>query len=255
MEKLRDLPYGENPHQQAAFYRETTHRTRSLADAVQLQGPQPTFNDLLDLDAAYRIVTDFAAPTCAIVKQGNPVGLASNDSAGRGVPEGARGRPGQRVRGGRRGQPPMVDVDTAEAIAANAYEAVVAPGYTDARPDVLATKEKLAVLAVPRRRSRACRDYGIADLDFHRIDGGLLVETLDRSSSTTSQLQVVTKRRPTLEELTDLLFAWRAVRHVSQQRGRARPQRVAGRASAPARRSRLVGGGDRAPSRGRPAPR
>ena len=75
VEKVRDLPYGENPHQQAAFYRETTHRSGSLADAIQLQGDQPTFNDLLDLDAAYRIASDFTAPTCCIVKQANPIGL------------------------------------------------------------------------------------------------------------------------------------------------------------------------------------
>ncbi len=79
LHKERDLPYGENPQQRGAFYRETTHRTRSLADAEPIQGPEPTFNDLVDLDAAYRIASDFAAPTCAIVKQRTPVGLASHD--------------------------------------------------------------------------------------------------------------------------------------------------------------------------------
>ncbi|MFV2065093.1 MAG: bifunctional phosphoribosylaminoimidazolecarboxamide formyltransferase/IMP cyclohydrolase, partial [Chloroflexota bacterium] len=79
LRKERDLPYGENPHQSGAFYRETTHRARSLADAEQLQGPQPTFNDLIDMDAAYRVASDFASPTCCIAKQRNPVGLASND--------------------------------------------------------------------------------------------------------------------------------------------------------------------------------
>jgi phosphoribosylaminoimidazolecarboxamide formyltransferase / IMP cyclohydrolase len=79
LEKKRDLPYGENPHQQAAFYRETTHRTGTLSEAIQLQGDEPSFNDLLDLDVAYRIATDFTTPTCAIVKQTNPTGVASND--------------------------------------------------------------------------------------------------------------------------------------------------------------------------------
>ncbi len=65
LRKERDLPYGENPQQRGAFYRETTHRSRSLADAERIQGPEPTFNDLIDLDAAYRMVSDFAAPTCA----------------------------------------------------------------------------------------------------------------------------------------------------------------------------------------------
>ena len=79
VEKVRDLPYGENPHQEAAFYRETTHSSGSLADAVQLQGDRPTLNDLLDLNAAYRIASDFTAPTCCIVKQTNPTGIGSSD--------------------------------------------------------------------------------------------------------------------------------------------------------------------------------
>jgi phosphoribosylaminoimidazolecarboxamide formyltransferase/IMP cyclohydrolase len=214
MEKLAELPYGENPHQQAAFYRETTHRTRSLADAVQLQGPAPTFNDLLDLDAAYRIVSDFAGPTCSIVKQSNPVGLATNDTLAVAYQKALEGDPvnafGAVVAVNR-----QLDDATAEAIAANAYEAVVAPGFTDAARATLAAKTKLAVLGVPGTPPEGLSDYGIANLDFHRIGGGLLVETLDTSMVDHSQLAVVTRRRPTLEELTDLLFAWRAVRHVS----------------------------------------
>ena len=79
LEKVTDLAYGENPHQRAAFYRETTHRSSTLADAVQLQGSRPSFNNLLDLDAAYRIASDYTAPTVAIVKHTDPVGLASHD--------------------------------------------------------------------------------------------------------------------------------------------------------------------------------
>jgi phosphoribosylaminoimidazolecarboxamide formyltransferase/IMP cyclohydrolase len=213
LEKQRDLGYGENPHQRAAFYRETTHRTRSLADAKQIQGSAPTFNDLLDLDVAYRIVMDFAAPTCAIVKQGNPVGLASSDSQADAYRKALEGDPvsayGAVVAFNR-----TVNRETAEELAGNAYEAVAAPGYTDDALDVLATKEALTVLAVPGSLE-GLADYGIADLDFHRIDGGLLVETLDRLELDHSQLTVVTKRRPTLDELTDMLFAWRAVRHVA----------------------------------------
>src|SRR3712207_7466794 len=80
LEKMSDLRYGENPHQRAAFYRETTHRAGTLADAEQLQGDPPTFNDLLDLDTAYHLAADFAAPTVAIVKRRNPLGLASDDN-------------------------------------------------------------------------------------------------------------------------------------------------------------------------------
>lgn len=213
-EKRRDLPYGENPHQRAAFYRETTHRRRSLADATQLQGGDPTFNDLLDLDAAYRIVTDFMGPTCAIVKRGNPVGLATNDSLAEAYRRTLQGDPvsayGAVVAVNRR-----LDEETATEIAGNAYEAVVAPGYSEEARHVLAAKEDLTILSVSDSPADGIADYGIADLDFHRVEGGLLVETIDRLEIDRSQLRVVTKRRPTLEELNDLLFCWRAVRHVS----------------------------------------
>ncbi|HSH22219.1 MAG TPA: bifunctional phosphoribosylaminoimidazolecarboxamide formyltransferase/IMP cyclohydrolase [Candidatus Caenarcaniphilales bacterium] len=214
LEKKRDLGYGENPHQEAAFYRETTHRTGSLADAVQLQGDEPTFNDLLDLDAAYRIATDFTVPTCCIAKQRNPTGLASNDRLRLAYEKALEGDTvsafGAVVAVNR-----QLDAETAEQIAGNAYEAVVAPGFSPEARQILAQKERLALLAVPAPPAEALADYGIARLDFQRISGGLLVETLDQFELDRSQLRVVTKRRPTLEELTDLLFAWRAVRHVT----------------------------------------
>jgi phosphoribosylaminoimidazolecarboxamide formyltransferase / IMP cyclohydrolase len=214
LEKIRDLDYGENPHQQAAYYRETTHRGGTLSDANLLQGAQPTFNDLLDLDTAYRIATDFTAPTCCIVKQRNPTGLASNDRLSEAYVKALEGDPvsafGAVVALNR-----LVDVETAEQIAGNAYEAVVAPGFSEEARRVLAAKEKLALLAVPSAPDDALAEYGLARLDFQRVGGGLLVETRDRSELDRSQLKVVTRRRPTLEELTDLLFAWRAVRHVT----------------------------------------
>jgi len=214
IEKVRDLGYGENPQQQAAFYRETTHRSGSLADAFQIQGDQPTFNDLLDLDAAYRIATDFTAPTCCIVKQGNPVGLASNDRLIDAYQKALEGDPVSAF-GGVVAFNREIDSETANAVAGNAYEAVAAPAFSAPARQILAEKEHLALLAVRSQPFEGLSDYGIARLDFHRIDGGLLVETRDRSELDRSQLKVVTSRRPTLEELTDLLFGWRAVRHVT----------------------------------------
>ena len=79
LEKVDDLRYGENPHQRAAFYRETTHRSGTLADATQIRGERPSFNNYLDLDTAYRIARDFTSPTVAIVKHTDPVGVASGD--------------------------------------------------------------------------------------------------------------------------------------------------------------------------------
>jgi phosphoribosylaminoimidazolecarboxamide formyltransferase / IMP cyclohydrolase len=213
LEKVDDLRYGENPHQRAAFYRETTHRSATLADATQLQGDRPSFNNLLDLDAAYRIARDYTAPTVTIVKHTDPVGLASHDELVEAYRHALETDPVASF-GGIVGVNRELDGATAREIAANSYEAVVAPGFSQAAVGILKTKSGLALLAVPPDPTDGMRDYGIANLDFKRVAGGLLVEDLDDLGLDRGQLQVVTHRRPTLEELTDLLFAWRAVRHV-----------------------------------------
>ncbi len=213
LEKVDDLRYGENPPQRAAFYRETTHRAGTLADATQLQGPRPSFNDLLDLDAAYAIAADFTAPTVTIVKHTDPVGLASAEELVEACRK-ALETDSVSCFGGIVGVNRELDGATAREIASNSYEAVVAPSFSQAAIGILAHKPQIALLAVPPNPIEGPRDYGIANLDFKRVAGGLLVETKDELGLDKAQLQVVTKRRPTLEELTDLLFAWRAVRHV-----------------------------------------
>jgi phosphoribosylaminoimidazolecarboxamide formyltransferase/IMP cyclohydrolase len=214
LRKARDLPYGENPQQRGAFYRETTHRTRSLADAEQIQGPEPTFNDLIDLDAANRMVSDFAAPTCAIAKQRTPVGLASHDDGREAYRRALAGDP-VTAYGAVVGFNREIDEAMARELVLNPFEGVVAPAYTEGAKALLSGRPELAALKVPRRSPEGLDDYGIAELDFQRIEGGLLVETKDGLDIDHSQLNVVTRRRPTLEELTDLMFAWRAVRHVT----------------------------------------
>jgi phosphoribosylaminoimidazolecarboxamide formyltransferase/IMP cyclohydrolase len=213
LEKVDDLRYGENPHQRAAFYRETTHRSATLADATQLQGDRPSFNNLLDLDAAYRIARDYTAATVAIAKHTDPVGLASHDELVEAYRHALETDPVASF-GGIVGVNRELDGATAREIAANSYEAVVAPGFSQAAIGILKQKAGLELLAVPPDPTDGMRDYGIANLDFKRVAGGLLVEDLDDLGLDRGQLQVVTRRRPTLEELTDLLFAWRAVRHV-----------------------------------------
>jgi len=213
LEKVDDLRYGENPHQKAAFYRETTHRSGTLADATQIRGERPSFNNLMDLDAAYRIAADYTAPTVAIVKHTDPVGLASADELVEAYRH-ALETDSVAAFGGIVGVNRELDGPTAREIAANSYEAVVAPGYSQAALGILKAKAGLEILAVPPDPTEGMRDYGIANLDFKRVAGGLLVESLDELGLDRGRLQVVTKRRPTLDELNDLLFAWRAVRHV-----------------------------------------
>jgi phosphoribosylaminoimidazolecarboxamide formyltransferase / IMP cyclohydrolase len=213
LEKVSDLPYGENPHQRAAFYRETTHRTGSLADATQLHGEPPTFNNLLDLDSAYRIASDYTAPTVVIAKHTDPVGLASSQELVEAYRRALETDPVSSF-GGIVGVNREMDGATAREIAANSYEAVIAPGFSQAALAILKSKPGLELLSVPATPMEGMRDYGIANLDFKRVGGGLLVEALDAVELDRGQLQVVTRRHPTLGELTDLLFAWRAVRHV-----------------------------------------
>ncbi len=213
LQKVDDLRYGENPHQRAAFYRETTHRSGTLADATRLQGEMPSFNNLLDPDAAYRIARDYTAPTVAIVKHTDPVGLASHDELVEAYRHALETDPVAAF-GGIVGVNRELDGATAREIAANSYEAVVAPGFSQSAIGILRGKPGLELLAIPPDPTDGMRDYGIASLDFKRVAGGLLVESLDELGLDRGRLQVVTVRRPTLEELTDLLFAWRAVRHV-----------------------------------------
>jgi phosphoribosylaminoimidazolecarboxamide formyltransferase / IMP cyclohydrolase len=213
LEKVEDLRYGENPHQRAAFYRETTHRSGTLADATRIQGGAPSFNNLLDLDAAYRIASDYTGPTVVITKHTDPVGLASNEELVEAYRHALDTDPVASF-GGIVGVNRELDGATAREIAANSYEAVIAPSFSDAALGILRAKTGLELLAVPPNPTEGMRDYGIASLDFKRVAGGLLVETVDDLGLDKGQLLVVTKRRPTLEELTDCLFAWRAVRHV-----------------------------------------
>ena len=213
LEKVTELPYGENPHQRAAFYRETTHRSGTIADSSQLQGEPPTFNNLLDLDAAYRIAADYTAPTVVITKHTDPVGIASGEELVDAYRRALDTDPVSSF-GGIVGFNRELDGPTAGEIAANSYEAVIAPGFSEAALAILRDKQGLELLSVPASPTDGMRDYGIANLDFKRVGGGLLVEALDMVDLDRGQLQVVTRRHPTLGELTDLLFAWRAVRHI-----------------------------------------
>src|SRR4029078_8876817 len=153
------------------------------------------------------------APTVAIVKHTDPVGIASGDELVEAYRH-ALETDAVAAFGGIVGVNRELDGATAREIAANSYEAVVAPAYSQAALGILKAKAGLEILAVPPDPTEGMRDYGIASLDFKRVAGGLLVETPDEVGLDRGRLQVVPRRRPTLDELNDLLFAWRAVCHV-----------------------------------------
>src|SRR4029079_1656377 len=148
LEKVDDLRYGENPHQRAAFYRETTHRSGTLADATQIRGERPSFNNYLDLDTAYRIARDFTTPTVAIVKHTDPVGIASSDELVEAYRHALETDPVASF-GAIVGVNRVLDGATAREIAANSYEAVIAPGFDDSAIGILRQKQGLELLRVP----------------------------------------------------------------------------------------------------------
>jgi phosphoribosylaminoimidazolecarboxamide formyltransferase/IMP cyclohydrolase len=214
LRKRLDLRYGENPHQQAAFYAEQTVSTKQdsgITLAKQLWGKELSFNNILDADAAWGAAVDFAEPTVAIVKHTNTCGLASHpdiDEAYR------RAFSGDTVSafGGIVASNRTVNKEMAEAMRSVFYEIVIAPEYEADALEVLKKKKNLRILLAELPPDYATTPIGY--LDYRRVKGGLLVQTSDSLAEDNIQLKTVTKRSPTKAELKDLLFAWRAVKHI-----------------------------------------
>jgi phosphoribosylaminoimidazolecarboxamide formyltransferase/IMP cyclohydrolase len=209
LKKKSSLRYGENPHQQAAFYVEQNVRQSQsgLASLKQLSGPEISFNNLLDFDAALATLSNFAAPTVAIIKHGNSCGLASHDSLAEAYLRALAGDPVAAFGGVVACNCP-VDLATAEEIDRTHYDAIVAPDYERETLDLLAPKKGLRLVKAPMPELDEDR------LDSHHVEGGLLLQTPDILSSAEFQPRVVTKRRPTDTELSDLIFAWKAVKGI-----------------------------------------
>jgi phosphoribosylaminoimidazolecarboxamide formyltransferase/IMP cyclohydrolase len=216
LRKLMPLRYGENPHQLAAFYADASVRPlpHGIVHGEQLHGKQLSFNNTYDLDALWQIVTDFTAPTVAIVKHGNPCGLAAGDNLAEAYRRALACDP-QAAFGGAVGTNRVVDAELAAEIAKVFFEDLIAPGYTDEALEILQKKRDLRIVASGGIASeRPGGPQTAFDLDYKRIVGGFLVQTRDALPESALTRDVVTERHPTLEELTSLLFAWRAVKHV-----------------------------------------
>lgn len=216
MEKVQDLRYGENPHQKGAFYREPVLGAGAdgLAAAQQLHGIPLSFCNTLDLDAAWACVHEYAAPAVAIVKHTNPCGLACANELVDAYRKAHAGDP-LSAYGGAVGLNRVVDEATAREIAETFYEDVIAPGYTDAALALLRKKKNLRILALPQTEAQINRGFAQrCRLDVKRVAGGFLVQTCDEHPLDEEPRHVVSERQPTLDELTDLVFAWKAVKHV-----------------------------------------
>jgi len=214
LKKRYGLRYGENPHQQAAFYSEPVvggAAETGITWAEQLGGKELSFNNILDADAAWGAVTDFAAPTVAIIKHTNPCGLASYDDIAEAYRRAFSGDPVAAF-GGIVASNRTVTLAMAKEIKPVFYEIVIAPEYEPEALKLLQTKKDLRILVakLPPGYGKALPGY----LDFRRVKGGFLVQDSDSLPEGKVELKTVTKRKPTADEIKDLLFAWRAVKHI-----------------------------------------
>ncbi|MFL5956485.1 MAG: bifunctional phosphoribosylaminoimidazolecarboxamide formyltransferase/IMP cyclohydrolase [Solirubrobacterales bacterium] len=207
-EKVADLPYGENPHQRAAFYTQVGARMHVLSRVRQHGGKALSFNNLLDLNAARLLVSEFQAPACAIVKHNNPCGCALAQDGLEAYRKAFAADP-MSAFGGIIALNQPVDGVLAEAITAQFVEVVFAPGYTDEALEVLSSKPNLRILQDEERRRLA-----VGEPDVKQVIGGVLVQDRDRDVEEWEGMQVATKRLPTEEERAQLLFAWRVCKHV-----------------------------------------
>ena len=222
LERIQPLRYGENPHQNAAFYRwggvpAATYPT--VADAEVLHGKELSFNNLLDLNAALAAVSSFTAPTVVIIKHTNPCGVACDDTLLEAYKKAHAGDPISAY-GGIIGSNRPLDGATAREISQLFYEAIIAPEFTPEALEVLRMKKNLRLLAthcaLDKNGLNGTKKQSTlsSQLDVRSISGGLLLQTPDAMDEQEVSYRVVTEREPTLGEVTDLMFAWKVVRHV-----------------------------------------
>lgn len=208
-EKVQDLRYGENPHQRAAFYRETQVREASVATARVLQGKDLSFNNIADADTAIECVRQFKEAACVIVKHANPCGVAVGSSVREAYELAFRTDPTSAF-GGIIAFNRELDEATARAIVERQFvEVLAAPSVHAKALKTLADKPNVRVLELGSLENIAAHA-----LDYRGITGGLLAQTRDSAMVTAADLHVVTKRKPTDAELADLSFAWRVCKFV-----------------------------------------
>lgn len=207
-DRIAILRYGENPYQKAALYREP-HPFAATATAERLNGRELSYNNLLDLDAALRIVMEFDRPAAVVIKHTNPSGAAVASSLAEAY-KAAHAADTVSAYGGVVGLNRAVDLATAKAVKGGVLDAVIAPGYAPEALNLLRSKKKGTFLIL-RTRGEFRRDHG---MDMVRILGGVLLQTTDFPEVREADYKVVTKRAPTADELRDASFAIRVSRYV-----------------------------------------
>ncbi len=212
LHRQQGLRYGENPHQKAALYR-LPQDEPGVATARQLQGKELSFNNYLDLDAAWALVTEFSEPACAIIKHTNPCGVATGETPAAAYRKALATDPISAF-GGIVGFNRPITAEVAQAISELFLEAIIAPGYEPEALTILAQKKNLRVMLMEPTSREALPQERWSAYDLKRISGGLLLQTRDQLSWDGSTLRVVTRREPTAEEMEALRFAWIVCKHV-----------------------------------------
>ncbi len=207
-EKVLDLPYGENPHQRAAYYTEVGARLHVLSMVRQVHGAQLSFNNLADLDAARAVLREFEVPACVIIKHGNPCGVALGRDSAEAYRRALASDPlsafGSIIALNRR-----IDRAAAELLADQFIEVLIAPAYDEDALALLGEKPALRILEDGERRRPLPGDPSI-----RQVTGGLLVQDSDFGVEDRLEMEVVTRRQPQEAEWSEMLFAWRVCKHV-----------------------------------------
>jgi phosphoribosylaminoimidazolecarboxamide formyltransferase / IMP cyclohydrolase len=206
LELLQPMRYGENPHQQAAFYAPAGGKKLGFAAAKQLQGKELSYNNLVDLDSAWALVQEFDKPAAAIIKHDNPCGAAENAKLVEAYRHALACDPVSAF-GGVLAFNRNVDVSTAEEVAKLFTECIVAPGFEQEALEKLASKKNLRLLEMPTEEPPD-------ELELKRIRGGVLVQERDSRAVTEAEWKIVSQRAPSDAERSDLQFAWTVCKHV-----------------------------------------
>ncbi|TVZ40038.1 phosphoribosylaminoimidazolecarboxamide formyltransferase/IMP cyclohydrolase [Alteromonadaceae bacterium 2753L.S.0a.02] len=208
-EKVQGMRYGENPHQGAAFYKEANNSDVSVTSATQLQGKELSYNNVADTDAALETVKQYEQPACVIVKHANPCGVALGSDILEAY-EKAFATDSESAFGGIIAFNRELDEATAQAIVEKQFvEVIIAPSVTPEAVEVVKAKKNVRLLACGTWEAGFAPAY-----DFKRVTGGLLVQERDNGIITEADLEIVTQRKPSEEEIRDLLFAWTVAKMV-----------------------------------------
>ncbi len=212
--KKQALRYGENPHQKAAYYQESTIPAGTITAARQLHGKELSFNNISDGNAALELVKEFSEPAVVAVKHANPCGVGIGSDIYSAYQKAYQSDPTS-IFGGIVALNREVDLQTAEAMSELFLEIVIAPAFTRESFDLLAKKKNLRLLEIPELGKGArMRDKSNSGYDFKKVGGGLLVQELDLGELDPVELKVVTKRAPSADELKELQFGWKVVKYI-----------------------------------------